>query len=82
MTAGTLLQEKCPVKINTGELIKTLRQEALEGPPGQTTPTGAAVAGFVARNFGPIAKVVPPMLDAVSMAHGLLGEREIISPRT
>jgi len=75
--ADGMCQEKCPVKINTGEFIKTLRQEALEGgvlfPAPPKPPAGAIVAAFMARHFGAIAAAVPPFLNLVSLAHALVG---------
>jgi len=76
--ADGMCQEKCPVKINTGELIKTLRQNTLEGDGtmsvgGPATPRGAALAAMLAANFGTVTKLVPPLLDVVSLTHRLLG---------
>ena len=66
-------QEKCPVKINTGELIKTLRQEALEATQeGQPTPRAAAFAGWLASPsvFGAVSRAVRlPMADT-TLAYG------------
>ena len=72
--ADGMCQEKCPVKINTGELIKTLRQEALEGHgSGESPPRGAMAAKWVADRFGPVMNLVPPMLNVVSLAHSIIG---------
>lgn len=72
--ADGMCQEKCPVKINTGELIKTLRQEALEGhEEGAPPPRGAVAAAWVAGRFGPVMGLVPPMLNVVSLAHSIIG---------
>merc|ERR1712070_685945 len=80
--ADGMCQEKCPVKINTGELIKTLRQDKLEGSgsDGATpSPMGARVAKWMAQGhvFGPVMRMVPPLLDAVSLAHAALGTRPV-----
>ena len=46
--ADGMCQEKCPVKINTGELIKSLRKDALETAADDgRQPFGAAVAAFL-----------------------------------
>jgi len=76
--ADGMCQEKCPVKINTGELIKTLRQNTLEGDGtmsvgGPASERGAALAAMVANNFGPISKAIPPFLNVVSLAHRIIG---------
>lgn len=73
--ADGMCQEKCPVKINTGDLIKTLRSQALEAPAESPRRWGETVAGWIASNYGAVSKVVPPFLDAVSMAHATLGTR-------
>ena len=71
-----MCQEKCPVKINTGELIKTLRQEALEKvAEGEAKPRGAAVAAFLASHFGTVSALVPPLLNTVSVVHSIIGSR-------
>ena len=72
------VQERCPVKINTGELIKTLRQNTLEGDGtmsvgGPASERGAALATMVANNFGPISRAIPPLLNVVSLAHRIIG---------
>jgi len=76
--ADGMCQEKCPVKINTGELIKTLRQNTLEGDGslsvgGPASERGAALAAMVANHFGPISLMIPPFLNVVSLAHRILG---------
>jgi hypothetical protein len=50
---------RCPVDINTGALIKSLRVEALEhgvggygATPGAGQTAGAKIAGWLGRNFG------------------------------
>ena len=71
--ADGMCQEKCPVKINTGELIKSLRKDALEGSPGAPPPRGASVARWVADHYGATMALVPPMLNVVSLAHAAIG---------
>ena len=66
--ADGMCQVKCPVGINTGELIKSLRERELKK---QTTATRGANA--LANNFSAFAGAVPPFLNAVSLAHSLLG---------
>ena len=72
--ADGMCQEKCPVKINTGDLVKSLRADVLEGrEPGDPPPRGARFASLVGRNFGPVMATLPPLLNAVSFAHGVIG---------
>jgi len=67
--ADGMCQEKCPVKINTGEMIKAIRSEEMAR---WTRASGAAM--WVANNFGAVGAAVPPLLNAVSLAHRVLGE--------
>ena len=74
--ADGMCQEKCPVKINTGELIKSLRKDALESKAeGEAPPrglVGQAVAGFVGAHFGTIAPVVPVRVrSAIAITTGV-----------
>jgi len=64
--ADGMCQEKCPVKINTGELIKDLREREM----GEAKNT---LAMYAANNFGMVNTVVPPLLNTVDLAHGVLG---------
>ena len=57
-----------PVGINTGELIKSIRERELK-----TASTATKGADALARNFSTFAGVVPGFLNFVSMTHGLLG---------
>ena len=66
--ADGMCQVKCPVGINTGELIKSIRERELK-----TASTATKGADALARNFSTFAGVVPGFLNFVSMAHGLLG---------
>lgn len=67
--ADGMCEVKCPVGINTGELVKSIRNREME-----TARSAKSMAGMVARNFGAATSVVPPLLNTVSMAHGILGE--------
>lgn len=66
--ADGMCQVKCPVGINTGELIKSIRERELKNQ-------GAAnsAANFLAKNFGAVSAVVPSFLNMVSTFHGILG---------
>lgn len=67
--ADGMCQEKCPVKINTGELVKTIREEKLR----VASPMANNVANALARNFYYFDVLTPMLLTAVSIAHRLLG---------
>ena len=71
--ADGMCQEKCPVKINTGELIKSLRVDLLEP---QTTANRISVS--LANNFGFMNTVVPPFLNAVSLSHRIMGSTPLV----
>lgn len=71
--ADGMCQEKCPVKINTGELIKSLRVDQLE--PMTTTNR---VVGSLANNFKWINNMVPPMLNVVSLSHRVMGPTPLV----
>jgi len=64
--ADGMCQEKCPVKINTGELIKTLREREMSEAKN-------SLAMMAANNFGMVNAMVPPLLNTVDIAHGVLG---------
>eukprot|EP00217_Crustomastix_stigmatica_P007397 CAMPEP_0183793250 /NCGR_PEP_ID=MMETSP0803_2-20130417/3086_1 /TAXON_ID=195967 /ORGANISM="Crustomastix stigmata, Strain CCMP3273" /LENGTH=1128 /DNA_ID=CAMNT_0026037623 /DNA_START=16 /DNA_END=3400 /DNA_ORIENTATION=- len=74
--ADGMCQEKCPVKINTGELIKSVRSKQL-----QEARNATSAANFVANNFAPLAAAVPPLLNTVDFFHNVLGPKplELIS---
>lgn len=76
--ADGMCQEKCPVKINTGDLIKDIRTKEL-----LKHKTASSGAMSVANYFGVMNAVVPPLLNVVSFAHSLLGPSplEYISSR-
>lgn len=66
--ADGMCQEKCPVKINTGELIKHIRAEAMD-----EMPKASKVADMIANNFGATAWTFNKLLGAVNVAHSVLG---------
>ena len=66
--ADGMCQEKCPVKINTGELIKELRAGDVAN-----APKAAAAAVRIADSMGAVTAVVPPFLNAVDLARKVLG---------
>lgn len=67
--ADGMCQEKCPVKINTGELVKTIREEKLR----VASPMANKVANSIANNFYWFDALTPPLLSVVSTAHSVLG---------
>ncbi|KAL4426062.1 hypothetical protein ABPG77_007858 [Micractinium sp. CCAP 211/92] len=67
--ADGMCQEKCPVKINTGELVKQLRSEEM----AEGHPRASAVAMSVANNFSTTAWAFNKLLNVVSAAHSVLG---------
>lgn len=70
--ADGMCQEKCPVNINTGELIKSLRSEKM-----QNNKTASDTAMWLANNFGMINSTVPKFLDAVDLAHRVVGSKSL-----
>lgn len=66
--ADGMCSEKCPVKINTGELIKSIRAEDMK-----EAERASSAAMWVAKNFGTFAKVVPTFLNVVDLAHKVVG---------
>lgn len=66
--ADGMCQVKCPVGINTGELIKSIRERELKA-----AGTATKGANALARNFSFFAGAVPGFLNVVSLAHSLLG---------
>lgn len=66
--ADGMCQEKCPVKINTGELIKQIRSEDMA-----EAPRASRVADMLANNFGTVAWSMNKLLGAVNIAHSVLG---------
>ena len=66
--ADGMCQQKCPVKINTGELVKHLRAEELKEAGLQS---GASM--LLANHFGSTVAAGRAALAALDMAHGLFG---------
>lgn len=64
--ADSLCSTRCPVGIDTGKMIKALREEA-HGKLGQS------VADWVADNFGGVAKAIGTTLDGVDAVHRRTG---------
>jgi len=71
--ADGMCQEKCPVKINTGEMIKSLRVDQLA-----PMTTANRISMTLANNFGLMNAVVPPFLNAVSLTHRLVGSTPLV----
>jgi hypothetical protein len=63
-----MCQEKCPVKINTGDLIKHIRAEEMK-----QAPRASATAMWLADNFSLLNTSVPKFLNLVNMFHSVLG---------
>lgn len=70
--ADGMCQEKCPVKINTGELIKSIRADQMEA-----WPRASGGAKWLADNFNLVNRTVPPLLNAVHMAHKVVGPKPL-----
>ncbi|CAG9465318.1 unnamed protein product [Pedinophyceae sp. YPF-701] len=68
--ADGMCQEKCPVKINTGELIKAVRAEEMAEWKKSTS-----AAMKVANHFGALTAAVPTFLNIVDMAHAVVGPK-------
>mmetsp|Transcript_14411 Transcript_14411/g.39044 ORF Transcript_14411/g.39044 Transcript_14411/m.39044 type:complete len:1096 (-) Transcript_14411:437-3724(-) len=70
--ADGMCQEKCPVKINTGDLVKQIRSD-------QMTSEGraSAVATWMANHFNVINSGVPRVLDTISFFHSILGPKPL-----
>eukprot|EP01025_Chloroclados_australasicus_P005936 TRINITY_DN1193_c0_g1_i4.p1 TRINITY_DN1193_c0_g1~~TRINITY_DN1193_c0_g1_i4.p1 ORF type:complete len:1085 (-),score=158.95 TRINITY_DN1193_c0_g1_i4:277-3531(-) len=66
--ADGMCQEKCPVKINTGELVKSLRADAMDN-----WKSANDLSIRVAKNFGYFNYSVPYLLSAVDLAHRIVG---------
>ncbi len=64
--ADSLCSTRCPVGIDTGKMVKALRQEA-NGKIGNT------VADWVAGNFGGVAKTISTTLNVVDSVHKMTG---------
>ncbi len=66
--ADGMCQEKCPVKINTGDLIKHIRSQELAQ---SSLATGSGM--WLADNFKLINNSVPTLLNVVNAAHKVGG---------
>lgn len=66
--ADGMCQEKCPVKINTGDLIKSIRAEQMK-----EWKNASGTAMWLARNFNIVTAMVPGFLNLVSLAHKVVG---------
>ena len=64
--ADSLCSTRCPVGIDTGKMVKVLREEA----NGKLSRT---VADWVADNFGGVARAIGTTLNTVDAIHGKLG---------
>lgn len=64
--ADSLCSTRCPVGIDTGKMIKSLREEA-NGKLGNT------VADWVAGNFGGVARTISTTLNLVDSVHKMTG---------
>ena len=67
-SADGMCQEKCPVKINTGDLVKSMRAETLA-----EWKSAGNLAQYTANHFRYITATVPPFLNLVSFFHSILG---------
>ena len=70
--ADGMCQQKCPVKINTGELVKSIRSEELKDA---AAANGAAMA--LARNFAATVTAGRGVLAMLDMMHGVVGPRPL-----
>jgi len=67
--ADGMCQEKCPVKINTGEMIKSIRADEMK----DTQQSASSMAMKLANNMSLFNSMVPRLLNTVDVFHGLLG---------
>ncbi len=70
--ADGMCQQKCPVKINTGELVKSLRAEELKD---DAKANGAAMA--LARNFSATVTAGRGVLAVLDGLHGVVGPKPL-----
>jgi D-lactate dehydrogenase len=66
--ADGMCQEKCPVAINTGDLIKHIRASEVKSDPSSNK-----WAVWLASNFSTVNANVPRLLNTVNFMHGILG---------
>ena len=72
--ADGMCQEKCPVKINTGELIKSIRAEEIKAAG---TSRADALSMRLANNYGAFVSAVPKLLNVVDFAHRVVGPKPL-----
>jgi D-lactate dehydrogenase len=72
--ADGMCQVKCPVGINTGELIKHIRADQLDA---SEKSAGYGISKRLANNFGAINASVPTFLNIVDLAHRLVGPKPL-----
>ncbi|KAK9821918.1 hypothetical protein WJX81_005753 [Elliptochloris bilobata] len=73
--ADGMCQEKCPVKINTGSLIKSIRAEELAA--SATGSRADALSLRLANNYGTFVSAVPKLLNVVDFAHRVVGPKPL-----
>lgn len=66
--ADGLCSTRCPVGIDTGKMVKSLREESWG-------PLANKVADQVADKFGVVAKAIPPVLNIVDKLHDVTGTK-------
>ncbi|MCP3890694.1 MAG: FAD-binding oxidoreductase [Desulfobulbaceae bacterium] len=64
--ADSLCATRCPVGIDTGKMVKALREEA-------NGPLANSVAGWVGSGFGGVAKTISTTLNVVDSVHKVTG---------
>lgn len=70
--ADGMCQEKCPVKINTGELIKSIRTENMK-----EMQKAGSVAMSLANNIDRVSMGTRLLLNTVDLVHGLVGPKPL-----
>jgi len=68
--ADGMCQEKCPVKINTGEMIKEIRADEIKA---EGTTRVASYAAKMASNMTTYNSMVPSLLNSIDMMHAIFG---------
>lgn len=72
--ADGMCQEKCPVKINTGDLIKSVRAEQMK-----EWKNASGTAMWLAQHFNVINAAVPGLLNLVNLCHRLMGPAPLVA---
>lgn len=70
--ADGMCQQKCPVKINTGELVKSIRADQMKD---EAAASGAAMA--LARNFSATVTAGRGVLAVLDLMHGVVGPKPL-----